>query len=295
VQTKPRSRKHGTASEGHDGDYHNDDDDDEKEQDVHYNSAADVVQRIVSEDGLSGLYRGIAGSLIGVASTNFAYFYWYSVVRTLYVSTSRKQQRRDGRRHSTRLAPPPSLDTSAELALGALAGALAQLFTIPVSVITTRQQTQKKGEAKGLIETGKEVVSGDDGVRGLWRGLKASLVLVANPAITYAAYQRLRQALFPGKARLRPWQAFGMLIPPPRIGLWNTVGWSAVTLMRDLREVWSSRSAKQGYRHGSHAAAHRSQGWAAIAPATGQAAAAFPGLCGSDTIYRAARRCAGAL
>jgi hypothetical protein len=27
----------------------------------------------------------MAGALLGVASTNFAYFYWYSVVRTLYI------------------------------------------------------------------------------------------------------------------------------------------------------------------------------------------------------------------
>ena len=34
----------------------------------------------------------------------------------------------------------PVLSTAAELSLGAIAGALAQIFTIPVSVIATRQQ-----------------------------------------------------------------------------------------------------------------------------------------------------------
>jgi len=75
-------------------------------------------------------------------------------------------------------------------------------------VVTTRQQTQEKGEKKGLIETGREVVNSEDGWTGLWRGLKASLVLVINPAITYGAYQRLREIIFPGKANLRPWEAF---------------------------------------------------------------------------------------
>jgi len=139
------------------------------------------------------LYSGFNGSLIGVASTNFAYFYWYSVVRTLYTS-------------SQNLRKPPN--TATELSLGAVAGAIAQVFTIPVSVVTTRQQTQPKGEKKGLIDTGKEVVHSDDGWGGLWRGLKASLVLVVNPAITYGAYQRLRVLCFPGKANLRPWESF---------------------------------------------------------------------------------------
>lgn len=159
----------------------------------HYHSTLDAISKIVADDGVAGLYSGIYGSLIGVASTNFAYFYWYSVIRTLYMSAQA-------------LPMPPS--TAIELSLGAAAGAVAQVFTIPVAVITTRQQTQAKGERKGLIETGREVVDSEDGWSGLWRGLKASLVLVVNPAITYGAYQRLRIIFFPGRINLRPHEAF---------------------------------------------------------------------------------------
>ncbi|KAI9817981.1 MAG: ADP/ATP carrier protein [Thelocarpon impressellum] len=159
----------------------------------HYTSTADAISKIIADEGITGLYAGIHGSLIGVASTNFAYFYWYSVVRTLYLS-------------SQKLPTPPS--TAVELGLGAVAGAVAQVFTIPVSVVTTRQQTQTKGEKKGLRDTAMEVIESEDGYSGLWRGLKASLVLVVNPAITYGAYQKLKDVIFPGKANLRPWEAF---------------------------------------------------------------------------------------
>ena len=84
-----------------------------------------------------------------------------------------------------------------------------------MAVITTRQQTQPKGHQKGLLETGKEVIESEDGWTGLWRGLKASLVLCVNPAITYGAYQRLKDVMFPGKTRLRPWEAFGELNASP--------------------------------------------------------------------------------
>ncbi|KAL9131135.1 MAG: hypothetical protein Q9175_006843 [Cornicularia normoerica] len=161
--------------------------------DVHYTSALDAIRKIIDDEGFLGLYSGINGSLIGVASTNFAYFYWYSVVRTLYIS-------------SRGLAKPPN--TAIELSLGAVAGAIAQVFTIPVSVVTTRQQTQPNGSKKGLIDTGREVVNSEDGWTGLWRGLKASLVLVVNPAITYGAYQRLKELFLPGKINLRPWESF---------------------------------------------------------------------------------------
>ncbi|RDW71325.1 peroxisomal carrier protein [Coleophoma cylindrospora] len=160
---------------------------------THYTSTFDAISKIVAEDGVSGLYAGINGALLGVASTNFAYFYWYSVVRTLYIS-------------SQRVVGPPS--TLVELSLGAAAGAVAQVFTIPVAVVTTRQQTQGKGEKKGMVDTARDVINSEDGWTGLWRGLKASLVLVVNPAITYGAYQRLRENIFPGKANLRPWEAF---------------------------------------------------------------------------------------
>jgi len=38
--------------------------------------------------------------------------------------------------------------------------------------------------------------------------LKASLVLVVNPSITYGSYQRLREVIFKDKKVLRPWEAF---------------------------------------------------------------------------------------
>ncbi|KAK3322282.1 mitochondrial carrier domain-containing protein [Apodospora peruviana] len=159
----------------------------------HYKSTWDAVSRIAGAEGVAGLYAGMAGSLAGVASTNFAYFYWYSVVRVLYLKYNKGNAQ-------------PS--TVVELSLGAVAGALAQLFTIPVAVVTTRQQTQKKEERKGFVDTAKEVIESEDGVFGLWRGLKASLVLVVNPAITYGAYERLKDIVFPGKTNLKPWEAF---------------------------------------------------------------------------------------
>ncbi|KAI0390371.1 mitochondrial carrier [Xylariaceae sp. FL0594] len=159
----------------------------------HYTSTWDAINKMVADEGVQGLYAGINGALLGVASTNFAYFYWYSIVRDLYLK-------------SKKVPSPPS--TATELVIGAIAGAIAQMFTIPVAVVTTRQQTQSKAERKGLIETAREIAHGEDGISGLWRGLKASLVLVVNPAITYGAYERLKAVMFPNKTRLTPGEAF---------------------------------------------------------------------------------------
>jgi solute carrier family 25 (peroxisomal adenine nucleotide transporter), member 17 len=159
---------------------------------TYYTSSLDAAQKIVKQEGLCGLYTGIFGGLVGVASTNFAYFYWYTFVRDAY----KRRNKVDG-----------PLSTVMELLLGAVAGALAQIFTIPVSVCTTRQQTQFGEDKKGLIATAKEVI-GEDGITGLWRGLKPSLVLVVNPAITYGLFERFKDAMYPNSPRLSPGQSF---------------------------------------------------------------------------------------
>lgn len=110
------------------------------------------------------------------------------------------------------------LSTAIELLLGALAGGLAQIFTIPVSVIATRQQlaggnadstpaprqstsatasSAAKSVAKvadlndpeSFLGVARDIMK-KDGITGFWRGLKPSLVLTVNPAITYGVYER---------------------------------------------------------------------------------------------------------
>ena len=210
-----------------------------------YNGTWHAILSIFEDEGITGLYSGLAGSLLGVASTNFAYFYWYSIVRTVYMT---KVQKHSG---------PPS--TAIELSLGAVSGALAQLFTIPIAVVTTRQQTQSKGEKKGIVATGKEVVESEDGVRGLWRGLKASLVLVVNPAITYGAYQRLKEVIYPGKANLRAHEAFRKCLHSSIIDECANV------------DNHSARRALQIYGYNGHAASDRSQSRSAITTSAQQA------------------------
>jgi len=51
----------------------------------------------VSEEGVAGLFAGIAGSLTGVVSTNFAYFYCYNLVRTFYMEKVQEQRRAEHR------------------------------------------------------------------------------------------------------------------------------------------------------------------------------------------------------
>ncbi|KAJ3201268.1 ADP/ATP carrier protein [Entophlyctis luteolus] len=75
--------------------------------------------------------------------------------------------------------------------MGALAGALSQVFTLPIAVITTRQQTAPHDERESFFATLQTILR-DEGAVGLWKGFKASMVLCSNPAITYGLFERVK-------------------------------------------------------------------------------------------------------
>ncbi|KAJ3194930.1 ADP/ATP carrier protein [Irineochytrium annulatum] len=144
-----------------------------------YNNAFDAILKILKTEGFAGLYAGMGAGLLGTVASSFSYFYFYSSIRTRYTSS---------------LAKGKEISTAMELILGAAAGAMSQLFTLPIAVVTTRQQTTATSERKTFMETMREILK-DEGISGLWKGLKASLVLCVNPAITYGVFERVK-ALF---------------------------------------------------------------------------------------------------
>ncbi|KAI0833626.1 adenine nucleotide transporter [Trametes gibbosa] len=190
-----------------------------------------VLLRILKEEGISGYYRGFLATMLNTFSMQYAYFFFYSFVRTSYI------KRLAARRPSGSAAAP--LSTAAELGLGAVAGALAQIFTIPVAVIATRQQIGRSLDRPNLKKTSKAAADGsktekaeteeeyddsflgvakeiiaEEGVTGLWLGIKPGLVLTVNPAITYGMYERVKSVMLIAKgdtkanAKLSPWMAF---------------------------------------------------------------------------------------
>ncbi|KAJ3073867.1 ADP/ATP carrier protein, partial [Podochytrium sp. JEL0797] len=142
----------------------------------HYHSSFDAFMQILKKEGLAGLYSGMAGGLFGTVASAFSYFYVYSWVRARY----------------TRLMPAgQEISTAAELLMGALAGAISQLFTLPIAVITTRQQTAIPSERESFFATFRSILA-HEGPQGLWKGFKASMVLCSNPAITYGMFERVK-------------------------------------------------------------------------------------------------------
>ncbi|CAE6514824.1 unnamed protein product [Rhizoctonia solani] len=186
-----------------------------------------LLMRILKEEGVKGCYGGFGASMANtffmresksniiqpnhdvmvcpIVPTEYAYFFFYSFVRTTYMKRLARKQPS---------GKVQQLSTSIELLLGAVAGALAQIFTLPVSVIATRQQIGKsksagEAESSSFINVGREIVK-KDGVAGLWAGIKPSMVLTVNPAITYGAFERVKGAILAStsSSKLTPGKAF---------------------------------------------------------------------------------------
>ena len=178
-------------------------------------------------------------SYLQESTPEYAYFFFYSFVRTSYIKRLTSKLPKGSK--------APTLSTAAELLLGAVAGALAQIFTIPVAVIATRQQIghssrsrrsttptdPEKGEKVNRSSTAtpsseddyddsflgvaKEIIE-EEGVTGLWLGIKPGLVLTVNPAITYGMYERVKNVMLlakqgatgaiAGNEKLSPWMTF---------------------------------------------------------------------------------------
>ncbi|KAJ3966499.1 mitochondrial carrier domain-containing protein [Lentinula raphanica] len=183
-----------------------------------------LIVRIFKKEGLFALYSGFGATMLNTFSMQYAYFFFYSLVRNSYISRLTRKLPKGSK--------APALSTAAELLLGAIAGALAQIFTIPVSVIATRQQVGRvtKSSADKLPSNSSELTSEpqtddsfmgvareiieEEGVGGLWLGIKPGLVLTVNPAITYGMYERVKSLLLLAKAKtgssekMSAWQSF---------------------------------------------------------------------------------------
>jgi len=83
------------------------------------------------------------------------------------------------------------------ISIGASAAAVSQFFTLPLSVLSTRLQTQHSSNTLQSHSTYSILISilKSDGLKGLYKGLGASLVLCVNPAITYGIFERLKTIL----------------------------------------------------------------------------------------------------
>lgn len=116
-----------------------------------------------------------------------------------------------------------------ELAVGVAAGACSRAFTTPIANVVTRKQTGamlEGGEAGGRQLSVREIVNSilsEKGVKGLWSGYSATLVLTLNPGITFFLQDFLKRSLVASEKWEDPGVALTFLLAASSKAIASTV------------------------------------------------------------------------
>ncbi|KAK3179590.1 hypothetical protein K4F52_009007 [Lecanicillium sp. MT-2017a] len=143
------------------------------EDQEHYDGLLDAFRSIVKQEGVGGLYSGLGTDVAKSVIDSFLFFGFYNYLR--------QRSRRPG--------------LLQELAYGSLAGAAAKAFTTPLSNVVTRKQTAASSD-ESLSEILADMRK-QGGLKALWAGYSATLVLTINPSLTFLLNRRLAARIIP--------------------------------------------------------------------------------------------------
>ncbi|CAL4929902.1 unnamed protein product [Urochloa decumbens] len=181
--------------------------------------------QLIQNEGWGGLYSGLKPSLFGTAASQGIYYYFYQILKNkvedIAVARSKKGLG-DG-----------TVGMLSWLAIAAVAGSINVLLTNPIWVLVTRMQTHTQAERKileskrdlllkeisranslevsilkdrlvrlesekphpyGTFQAIREVYR-ESGIRGYWKGLVPTLIMVCNPSIQFMIYETLAKRL----------------------------------------------------------------------------------------------------
>ncbi|KAJ2968551.1 hypothetical protein NQ176_g9122 [Zarea fungicola] len=144
-----------------------------------YNGIIDAFKNILKHEGFSALYNGIGTDVTKSVIDSFLFFGFYNFLR-----------QRGGR-------SPGILQ---ELAFGSIAGAASRACTAPLSNVVARRQMSPSNddgetESLGKVLAGMQREGG--GIKALWKGYSATLVLTLNPSVTFLLNRRLAGRVIP--------------------------------------------------------------------------------------------------
>jgi solute carrier family 25 protein 33/36 len=128
-----------------------------------------MATKIVAEQGPRGLYRGLSLSLMGIIPTRSCYFWTYGASKGALIGVFG--------------------DCPVTHMLSAVtAGALSATVTCPLWMVKTRMQLT----GASLVDTTRSIVA-EKGVKGMYRGLKASYWGLSEGALQLLLYEKVKR------------------------------------------------------------------------------------------------------
>jgi len=191
------------------------------------------IFKIIPEEGLDVLYRGLQATLISLYASNFVYFYSNNLMKVLLRRATQKE-----------------VTVLQNLVIASLAGVVNVLSTCPLWVANTRLKLQSKKAAhewkyKGLMDCLYQI-SRDEGLATLWSGVGASLMLVTNPTINHVVYDKVK-SVFVKRAQLQKRKN----LSPIEIFIAGAIAKALATILTYPIQLAQSRQRSGGHGRGA--------------------------------------------
>ncbi|XP_022943022.1 peroxisomal nicotinamide adenine dinucleotide carrier-like isoform X2 [Cucurbita moschata] len=169
-----------------------------------------LMCQVVKHEGWDRLYGGLGPSLVGTSVSQGVYYYFYQIFRSKAEAASLERMKAgigDG-----------SVGMLSSLLVAAVSGCVNVLLTNPIWVVVTRMQTHKKA-SKPSLPGGAPLTPLDEtvpaalnppsyrtthaiqelydeaGIRGFWKGVIPTLIMVSNPSIQFMLYETMLNKL----------------------------------------------------------------------------------------------------
>eukprot|EP00250_Pteridium_aquilinum_P003931 c14194_g1_i1 orf=218-1318(-) len=172
--------------------------------------------KVLQQEGWEGLFRGLTPSLVGTATSQGVYYYFYQLFKDEAEAIALRRKRKGFGDGTTGMF--------SSLIVAALAGCLNVLLTNPIWVLVTRMQTHaqsQKDAGKGKEDLAEIQVASSSqmssnalstakpygtltaikdlyyeaGLKGFWKGVLPTLIMVSNPSIQFMLYEGMLKQL----------------------------------------------------------------------------------------------------